>query len=102
MRTPEKTKKPISFPHQRDRSITMRLYAPKSEALTGRWNPPAVTKAQGLPSMAGAALLVRGDRPPNGRDEDARGAKDARARPRGGVQWNFPCRSYVGICGAAT
>jgi hypothetical protein len=24
----------------------MRLYAPKSEALTGKWNPPPVTKNQ--------------------------------------------------------
>jgi hypothetical protein len=24
----------------------MRLYAPKSDALTGKWNPPPVTKLQ--------------------------------------------------------
>jgi hypothetical protein len=29
----------------------MRLYAPKSEALTGKWSPPPVTKVQGLPSI---------------------------------------------------
>ena len=28
-------------------NLTMRLYAPKSEALTGKWNPPPVTKIQG-------------------------------------------------------
>ena len=31
-------------------NLTMRLYAPKDDALTGKWNPPPVTRAQGLPS----------------------------------------------------
>jgi hypothetical protein len=26
-------------------NLMMRIYAPKSEALTGKWNPPAVTRA---------------------------------------------------------
>jgi hypothetical protein len=32
-------------------NLTMRLYAPKSDALTGKWNPPPITRAQGLPSL---------------------------------------------------
>jgi hypothetical protein len=28
-------------------NLTMRLYAPNGDALTGKWNPPPVTKAEG-------------------------------------------------------
>ncbi|MGH9695957.1 MAG: DUF1254 domain-containing protein, partial [Bryobacteraceae bacterium] len=34
-------------------NLVMRLYAPASEALTGKWNPPFVTKALGLPPLTG-------------------------------------------------
>ena len=33
-------------------NLTMRLYAPKDAALTGRWNPPPVVKAQATPLAA--------------------------------------------------
>jgi hypothetical protein len=32
-------------------NLLMRMYAPKSEVLIGKWNPPPVTKVQGLPSL---------------------------------------------------
>jgi hypothetical protein len=31
-------------------NLTMRLYAPRSEALTGKWNPPPTTKLQSAPN----------------------------------------------------
>jgi hypothetical protein len=33
-------------------NLTMRLYAPKADALTGKWNPPPVMKVQEVPSAA--------------------------------------------------
>jgi hypothetical protein len=30
-------------------NLTMRLYAPKADALTGKWNPPPVAKAKTQP-----------------------------------------------------
>jgi hypothetical protein len=32
-------------------NLTMRLYAPRQEALTGRWNPPSITKREAVPSL---------------------------------------------------
>ena len=34
-------------------NLTMRIYSPKSEALTGKWNPPPVTRVESLPSLGG-------------------------------------------------
>jgi hypothetical protein len=33
-------------------NLTMRIYAPKSEALTGKWNPPPVMKASAAATLA--------------------------------------------------
>ena len=33
-------------------NLTMRVYAPKSDALTGKWNPPPVVKVQTVPVAA--------------------------------------------------
>jgi hypothetical protein len=34
-------------------NVMMRLYAPRSEVLTGKWNPPPVTRVASLPSLGG-------------------------------------------------
>ena len=34
-------------------NLLMRLYAPKSEALTGKWNPPPVTKTEAFMGLTG-------------------------------------------------
>lgn len=34
-------------------NLTILLYAPKSDALTGKWNPPPITRAQGWRRRAG-------------------------------------------------
>lgn len=33
-------------------NLTMRLYSPKSDALTGKWNPPPITKIQSASGLA--------------------------------------------------
>jgi hypothetical protein len=39
-------------------NLTMRLYAPKSDALTVKWNPPPVTKASCAHAVAGAITVA--------------------------------------------
>jgi hypothetical protein len=34
-------------------NLLMRLYAPKSDALTGKWSPPPVTRVQAVPVLGG-------------------------------------------------
>ena len=33
-------------------NLTMRIYAPKAGALTGKWNPPPVAKVETVPAAA--------------------------------------------------
>ncbi len=40
-------------------NLTMRLYAPKTEALVGKWNPPPVMRAAGLAGSDGASGGLR-------------------------------------------
>ena len=50
--SPGKDKEPNWLPAPKGGfNLTMRLYAPKTEALTGKWNPAAITKVRGLPSL---------------------------------------------------
>ncbi|KQV79245.1 DUF1254 domain-containing protein [Rhizobium sp. Root1220] len=52
--SPGKDKEPNWLPAPKAPfNLTMRLYAPKSDALTGRWNPPAVTRVPALPGLVG-------------------------------------------------
>ena len=47
--SPGKDKEPNWLPAPKGGfNLTMRLYAPKTEALTGKWNPAAITKVRGL------------------------------------------------------
>jgi hypothetical protein len=32
-------------------NLTMRLYSPKSDALTGKWNPPPIAKNQAASNL---------------------------------------------------
>jgi hypothetical protein len=34
-------------------NVLLRLYAPRSDALTGKWNPPPVTRVQSVPAVGG-------------------------------------------------
>jgi hypothetical protein len=32
-------------------NLTMRLYSPQADALTGKWNPPPIKKAESVPPL---------------------------------------------------
>ena len=50
--SPAKTRKPTGCPLRRGHSTCAYvLYGPKTEALTGRWNPPPVVRVQAMPGI---------------------------------------------------
>ncbi len=34
-------------------NLLLRMYAPSMDALTGKWNPPPVTRVQSIPTLGG-------------------------------------------------
>ena len=51
---PARTRRSTGYRHPKGGfNLLMRLYAPRSEALTGKWNPPPVTKTEAFMGLSG-------------------------------------------------
>jgi hypothetical protein len=48
---PDKESNWLPAPATGTLGVTMRLYAPKAEALDGRWNPPAIKRVGGADTL---------------------------------------------------